>query len=302
MTDPAPDDEMFETRARRDEKAEARLADCLAVASGSISSRDLNVRNSQFLPSDRLPLLARIGRPDGVCLVGGQSVGLWAAVLDPSGEFLARHMPFTTSDIDYFGDLAAARRFSESVGGTLFRPSADTMNSNSTALVRAPVGQETMTVDFLHAIIGVERREIEKGTLELDIPDGSGNSVAIPVLHPILVMRSRIANMLSAATMRRDAISYNQARAAIGIVRLWADRCIAVGDHGEAMKTITACVSHATVDRYGKRAMGDLGIDQLDAVRDFQQDLRLDGRWRMMTLAPRIAECENRRARATLRG
>lgn len=289
----------FDPAGRQADKRAGREADLDLLAGNILSPAQLHARNGILMAHGGAlaRLLSHLHREDRVALVGGQSVGVWAAALDPDCTRLAKHQPFTTSDIDYFGDLRAARRFAEAVGGRLFKPSSDTMNSNSTALVRAPLGPETITVDFLHAIIGVERREILAGIEEVFVGDGHGGEFTVPVISPMLVLRSRIANMLSAATMRRDEISFNQAWAAVRIVELWAERLIGIGNVREAMKVIMGCVSHATVDHYGRRAFHHLGIDQLDAVRSFLDDDRLDDRWRTRTLARRIGECETRRHR-----
>lgn len=298
MTDPIAVTETFDTAQRQTEKETARARDTLKLLSKQAAAGEINRTNSVLGLLAKVPQHVLPDQRDGACLVGGQSVAVWAAVLDPDGDLLADHTPFTTADIDFIGDFKIAKKFSEATGGTLYRPSADTMNSNSTALVRVPIDNEFVTVDFLHSIIGVNSREISQGTVKLTITDGVGRIIEVPVLHPVLVMRSRIANMLSTATMRRDLIAFNQARAAIRLLSLWIDARLNEGQVRDAMKAITACVSHATIDYYGKRSVRDLSIDQLDAVIPFLDDARLDDRWRRLTLRPRIEECELKRARS----
>lgn len=105
---------------RRNEKDAGRMSDIRSLAGGA-SGRELERSNGlayaalaedgRISRSEAKTLLSHLGNAHGVCLVGGQSVGLWAHVLDPEGVHLSRYMPYATSDIDYFGDLSAARMF-----------------------------------------------------------------------------------------------------------------------------------------------------------------------------------------------
>lgn len=254
--------------------------------SGSNLSADEAVHLLSFLTAD-----------DEVCLVGGQAIGLWAMALDPHGSHLSALRPFSTADIDYFGSVEAARKFSDRIGGRLFRPSADTMNSNSSALVEVSIGGRTVVIDFLHAIIGVDTKEIARNAIEVAIVDGKGGTLAVPVISPFLCLRSRLANMLSAATRRRDIISFNQARASVKLMELWIERAIHVGDYKDATRLLSAVVDYAANDFFGKRASVELEIDPLDAARPFVEDERLSSRWRDMTLLPAVKACDAKRRR-----
>lgn len=241
-------------------------------------------------------LLSFLTADDGVCLVGGQSIGLWAMALDADGSALEELRPFSTSDIDYLGDLQAARIFARKTGGRLFRPSADTMNSNSSALVEVTLGERTVVIDFLHAIIGVDRKEIERGVIEVGISDGQGGMLNVPVIAPFLCLKSRIANMISAATRRRDTISFNQARASVILLGLWIDRLIDDGEHRQATRCISELIDYCDRDQHGKKALLELDIDPLSAATRFVDDNRLNGTWRERTLLPLIEKVMQRRA------
>lgn len=246
-------------------------------------------------PHEAAYLLSFLTARDGVCLVGGQAVGLWAMILDPDETHLAHLMPYTTSDIDYFGSVEAARVFAARSGGKLFRPSSDTMNSNSSALVEIRMGGRPVVVDFLQAIIGAERREIEAHVIEVAISDQQGSRLAVPVISPYICLRSRIANMISAATRRRDAISVNQAHASVKLMELWIRHLIANEERRAAMQHISSVVDYVQSDYFGRRAMGEIGIDPLDAIHLFADFGDLDVRWRTMTLGPAIERCESKR-------
>jgi hypothetical protein len=288
----------FDPERRRAEKDAARRADIVSLAAGDdpLSLEQANglahaaLADGRISRAEALDLLSHLSSNGGVCLVGGQSVGLWANLLDPEGGRLSKFMPYATSDVDYLGDLAAARLFAARSGGRLFKPGPDTMNSNSTALVEVDVSGRKVAVDFLHAIIGVPSEEVRKAAVVVVVGD-----VEMRVLHPLHVLRSRIANMLSAATSRRDLISTNQARAAVEIVKLWCEARLAGGDRRVVTRELSDLVAYADRDFFGRRAFGELGIDVLAPARPFLDDPRLPDVWREKSLAAGLDRATARR-------
>jgi hypothetical protein len=289
----------FDPRRRRAEKDSVRLSDIGSLVGGSepLSLERANGLARAALADDGCisrfearMLLSHLSADSGICLVGGQSVGLWANVLDPDGRHLSRYMPYATSDIDFLGDLSAAKLFAERSGGRLFKPGPDTMNSNSSALVEVDVSGRKVVIDFLHAIIGVPSDEARKAAVVVSVGD-----VRVAVLHPLHVLRSRIANMLSAATLRRDIISTNQARAAVEIVGLWCDSRLAEGDERAATRMLSELVSYAERDFFGRKTYGELGIDLLATARPFLDDQRLPAIWRGKSLAAGLDRATARR-------
>lgn len=166
------------------------------------------------------------------------------------------------------------------------------MNSNSTALVEVDLSGRKVIVDFLHAIIGVPSEEVRRHAVAV-----SFEGVDVAVLHPFHVLRSRIANMLSAATGRRDVISTNQAMAAVEIVRLWCDRRLSEGDTKPVTTLLSELLRYADRDFYGRRAFSELGIDILAPAAAFTEDARLPAIWLEKTLAPGLLRVPTRRDR-----
>lgn len=292
------DNRTFDPRIRMGQKAEHRRDVAHALASGRPAGeleRSNGLSNAASSPDGMISrqearaLLSHLSEDRGVCLVGGQAVGLWAYFLDPDGERLGRYMPYATSDIDYLGDLAAARRFAERSGGTLFRPGADVMNSNSTALVELDASGRRVVVDFLHSIIGVQTDEVRRRAIATDFC-----GVSVVVLHPLHVVRSRIGNMLSAATSRRDLVSTNQALAAVDILELWCADRLAAGDGKAVTGTLSNLIAYSDRDFFGRRALIELDIDLLKPARNLLMDERLPALWREKSLAPALARTDDR--------
>ena len=302
------DETHFEPNERRRDKQSARDADVESLRSGSVTAIALQSRNGiasalasggdTLLDADEARrLLSHLKAADGVFVVGGQAISIWAHHFGPVRCDLTGLEPYSTRDVDYFGDLAAARKLASVLGGVVRKPSIDTMNSVSTAMVEVPLGGRTVVVDFLHGIIGVERREFKTGVVDVDLPDGQGGILSIPVMHPVLCVKSRIGNMLSAATRRRDVITTNQAKASLVIVRSWIETALESGEHKEAVTSITAMVGYCEQDTFGRRAHSELGVDPLEVPSKFLQDDRLDVRWRERTLGPAIRRVTTRRDR-----
>lgn len=289
----------FDPARRRADKDSDRQSDVGSLAGGAAPNsleRANGLVHAALADDGRISrfdarlLLSYLSMDGGVCLVGGQSVGLWANVLDPEGKRLSQFMPYATSDVDYLGDLAAAKLFAERSGGKLFKPGGDVMNSNSTALVEVEISGRKVVVDFLHAIIGVPSNDVRKAAVVVSL-----GGVDVPVLHPLHVLRSRIANMLSAATSRRDVISTNQARAAVEIVGLWYEARLAGGDRRVVTRELSDLVAYADRDFFGRRAFGELGIDVLAPARPFLDDPRLPDVWREKSLAAGLDRATARR-------
>lgn len=295
----------FDPAVRQDQKDSGRRSDVAEIEAGR-SPLDLEKANGlaraavfgdgRLTMGEARGLLSHLKDEMDVLLVGGQSVGVWASLVDPTRERLARYMPFATSDIDYLGDLAAARRFAQRSGGRLFKPGPDVMNSNSTALVEVRISGRIVVVDFLHAIIGVPSVEARRRAQAVAI-----GGILVPVLHPLHVLRSRIANMLSAATGRRDVISTNQAKAAVEIVRLWCETLLERGDFRSPSRTISDVCAYVDRDPFGRRALEELSIDVLSVAESFLHDERLPPVWREKSLYPSVARVRARRDSRTAR-
>jgi hypothetical protein len=202
-------------------------------------------------------------------------------------------------DVDYFGTKEAAQAFADAIGGELLLPTIDDMNTPNSAVVRATINGKELTVDFMHGVLGIKQSELRKGVsvigVEADV-EGKTVSAKIAVLHPVLCLKSRIANMLSPILMRRDRFAWAQLNAAMIVAQRHIDQALGSGDWNEAHQCLSAIFSYLRSDEFGKKADIELNVDALDILRAFQNDQRIDPRYRGFQLKQMITKIEKRRA------
>ncbi|HSV29112.1 MAG TPA: hypothetical protein VLL76_06120 [Candidatus Omnitrophota bacterium] len=136
-------------------------------------------------------------------VVGGQAINFWGEYFrDRAKEDLAQFAPFTSKDIDYFGLAAAAQQLADKLGGKAVFPEPEDHTPNS-AIVQAEINGRQAKIDFLGGVLGVRPSEMGDGALLIVIDHESAGlniKVSIRVLHPLLCLKSRAANMI---TLRR---------------------------------------------------------------------------------------------------
>lgn len=253
----------------------------------------------RFGAADVIEVASKLAADDATFLVGGQATNLWAWYYEGRDPALDPSFPMTSKDIDYVGTFKAAEALAAALGGTAHRPSKDTMNSPSTAFVVATLGGRKLEIDFLNALLGVSRRELEKGVSVLRAPakvDGVEVFVNIPLLHPLLCLKSRVANMLSPATMRRDEIAWAQLHAAIAIVDAYVADTLEAGDWKEAKDCIQELIAYLKSDKHARRSDTELGVDLIDILRKLEDHKKLDPRYRDLTLRPATAKLAEKAA------
>jgi hypothetical protein len=156
-----------------------------------------------------------------------------------------------------------------------------------------------LTVDFMHGVLGIKQSELREGvsviSAEADV-EGKAVSAEIAVLHPVLCLKSRIANMLSPILMRRDPFAWAQLNAAVIVAQRHIDEALGRDDWDEAHQCLSAIFSYLRSDEFGKKADVELNVDALDILRAFQNDERIDRRYRNFQLKQMITKIEKRRA------
>lgn len=232
-------------------------------------------------------------------VVGGQALNLWAEYYAPNAAELLEFRPYTSKDIDYFGQKEVAKKLAEGLGGTVKVPDANDMTFQ-TALVEATIGGIEIGIDFLSQVKGVQRG-LEEGVSDLVIPymhAGVETELAIRLMHPLHCMQSRIANVLELG--RKDGTSQRQLAAAPIVLREYIDEALSDDEEREAgqreaIEIFQALFRYLRSDINGRKAHGVLRYDPIDIFRHFLNDERLDARWREKTLANMIRQLEAKR-------
>jgi hypothetical protein len=137
--------------------------------------------------ADVIQITSNLERDDAAFIIGGQATNLWAWFYRVRHADLSE--PLTSEDIDFFGSVESARRFSEAIGGKLLLPERASATP-STAIVKMTIGGREITIDFLNDVLGVSQRELQKGVSEIALhgEDENGRDVEVLVrlLHPVM--------------------------------------------------------------------------------------------------------------------
>jgi hypothetical protein len=254
----------------------------------------------RFSAEEVIQIASRLTVDDATFVIGGQATNLWVWFYAPREPKLQTSSPLTSQDIDYFGTREVARLFAEAIGGRLVLPSMDQMNTPNSTIVYATINGKALVIDFLHGILGVQHSELSRGVsiiaAEAEV-DGKAATVQIAILHPVLCLKSRVANMLSPIMRRRDAFAWAQLHAIIVVVQRHIEESLARGDWTEAHQCLSALFRYLRSDQFGKKVDQELNVDVLEIIRAFQDDARIDRRYRNFQLKPMITKIQGRRAR-----
>ena len=227
-------------------------------------------------------------------MVGGQALNLWAEYYARSVPELHVFRPFTSKDIDYFGQKEVAIKLANALNGKLRLPDINDATFQ-TAAVEAEVNGVHVEIDFLNHVLGISRG-IEAGVVDLIIPFTRGNAqatVTVRLMHPLHCLQSRVANIIK--LRRIDEIARRQAEAAPIVLRAFIADALADGDQRAATDTLQALFKYLRRDYYGRDAHKVLTHDPLEIIRYFANDARIDGRYRSHNMVSMLAEITRHR-------
>jgi hypothetical protein len=227
-------------------------------------------------------------------LVGGQALAFWA-------DFLAVALPPTlssgvSSDADFIGDVALARKVARTLRWNEWVPSMDDATPH-TAKVTKRAGGGIKQVDFLSGVAGLDTQELARRAVNVEIPEIG----RVRVIHPLDVLHSRIQNLHLLAE-KRTKTGVAQALLAVDVARAFIRRTIAVQGERAALKLLERVVTIAG-EAAGLRVHLAFGVEPLNAVPldDFRTTATLHSvRW-PQALAEIAAKRQNLRVAAKRR-
>lgn len=207
--------------------------------------------------------------------------------------------PYTSKDLDYFGQRKAAEKLAEALNGTIRVPSMDNATPE-TAIVEAVIDGRRLEIDFLGHVKGVRNPNLERAAVELLLnvrtEDGVG-TIAVPIMHPLHCLQSRLANVVLLG--RKDDTSRRQLEAAPIVLREYISQALNEPDskegHKEATSTLRLLFDYLRSDEAGRRAHLMMRNDPAAILTYFVDDARLDERYRSRTLASLIQQLADRR-------
>lgn len=181
-------------------------------------------------------------------------------VLPPTGD----HEPLT-EDTDFLGSKKDAQWLCKLLGkeSTELVLANEWDNSPNTgiAYIQRPDGRILM-IDFLRAVYGLKDQEVTQTAVPIAVA-----GVSLYVMHPLLCLKSRLANLVGLES-KRTTNGRMQAVWAVSIVGAWIRSMLHANQ--EAKVLIKACHSVAEIAEFGPgpKCLLEYGIDPLLAVGD----------------------------------
>ncbi len=176
--------------------------------------------NEAFMPAEMIRRVLESATQD-VVLVGGQALAYWMGVLDirqpdEIGPAISRDVDFFTSNA---ADTTPLRKFARAIGGHSYVERIESLSALIGSATAPAEDERIYNVDLIHKVVGIERAEIEKHAIEVQLPNGNGT---IRVMHPIHVLHSRNMNLHRLAE-KQDEMGVLQYRLAIAAARAYLE-------------------------------------------------------------------------------
>ena len=200
--------------------------------------------------------------PRPLIVVGGQALEAWGHLFNvpsPSGD----KNPLT-EDTDFLASKHDAHWLCDQLGAEIHFPSADDMGpSTALAYLQRPDGRVLM-MDFLRSIVGPSNEEVAKWSVPIRVsPDA-----AIHVLHPLLCLESRMANLEQLPSKRRGN-GPEQGEWAVSIVNAYLERMpVATPDDADNLAKSCRKLAEMAEFKSGRYCWINYRLDPLSAISD----------------------------------
>lgn len=179
-----------------------------------------------FQPSDLPKLFHALQKAtQPAILVGGQSLTFWVDYFKIPAS--PSDTPYLTQDADVLATKHDARIVATELQGILRIPEPDDHTPNTAIVTYKTPDGRTLFIDFMGTLIGLTNEEIRKLAVELEHPDYG----FIRILHPTLVLKSRIVNLYRLSS-KRDTNGIEQARLAVLVAKAFFENYVASGYAG----------------------------------------------------------------------
>ena len=198
--------------------------------------------------------------------------------------------------MDYFGRREAAQKLADALGGRVRTPELNDATPQS-AIVEAEIEGETIEIDFLSHVLGVNADVLQRSAVELILrvrtAAGEG-TLAVPIMHPLHVLQSRVANVLE--LKRTSDLATRQLNASPIVLREYVDHMLSLGNNREATATLEQLFEYLRSHLNGRRAHKVMANDPAAILDHFADDARIDERYRAHTLNNMRQQLRKRRS------
>jgi hypothetical protein len=152
---------------------------------------------NEFAIEDLRGIFERLGAENWhAILIGGQAVNLWTMRFAGQVEALGSYRPFTSRDLDFYGGRVEAKRMIEILQASGKLNDGSDPSPNAAVLqVRLSAGR-TLVIDILTGAYGVSSSELIRTSVAW-VPTESGLACEVHVIHPLLLLESKLACLRS---------------------------------------------------------------------------------------------------------
>ena len=221
-------------------------------------------RIDKFTPDDFQFVIQKISTDPGrLVLVGGQAVEVWSVIFgvpSPQGQGIA-----LTEDTDWLGGKLDAKWLCDQLSGAAkvdlhFAEDFDATPSSAIAYITR--GQRVLLMDFLRTIAGPTVEQVRRLAVRLQL-----NGCTIDVLHPLLCLHSRLAN-LELLQSKRMGNGPAQARWMVDITKAYLKDMVVQKQAPDEVAKACRFVAELVEFKSGKYCFLEFSIDALGSVPD----------------------------------
>jgi len=187
-------------------------------------------------------------------------LNFWAEMyLHDDLEFYRKHAPFTSADIDFFGNRDALLECASVWDGVAELPEPFDPSPNSGVLIVTFKSEAKLVIDFLASVHGISNSELLKERVKI-----SYKNAVFFVIHPLHCLQSRISNVIG--LHRDDSDSLNRIMIAIAVMNRRIIHLLDAGLKRQALKEVEAVFRIARDSMSGIKLFTDYGRDVFEAV------------------------------------
>lgn len=152
--------------------------------------------------------------------------------------------------------------------------------------MKAQISGQEVEIDFLWHVKGVRSESLVKQAVEILLTVRIGEragELRIPIMHPLHCLQSRLANVIE--LHRGTDLAKRQLEASPIILREYLSEMLSAGRHQHVTGVLQSLYDYLLTDPNGRQAHRNMQNDPVLVLDHFQDDERLDARWRELSLA-----------------
>ncbi|RZJ02633.1 MAG: hypothetical protein EOP39_22430 [Rubrivivax sp.] len=200
-------------------------------------------------------------------LIGGQALAVWVEHYDVP---VPDDVPAISRDVDFLtrspADHASLERYRVALNGQVHVYSGERITALVGQAFKEVANDEVLNVDVLWTVVGLDPENVRSNAVS-----ASRGEVSFLVMHPMDVLRSRLAN-LHRLPGKADANGAMQLKLAVDVVRAHL-RAIAtrytadeLGAGRSPLQPMVSLIEKLALDDSGRKAAKRYGIHVADAV------------------------------------